>query len=85
MTRSDKYEKNENDIIEPFCGACLAIPLAFAGTGASAGAKVYGSKGNYKKQQKIKLIAIIINIVLLIISLILWWYFYIYKKCTSCR
>jgi hypothetical protein len=79
------YNKNRKyDLIEPFCGACLAIPLAFAG----AGSGVYGSSkshGSYKKQRKIQFISIVVNFILLIISLILWWFFYIHKKCTSCR
>jgi hypothetical protein len=83
MKQSNQFKKNKDDIVEPFCGACLAIPLAFAGAGAGA----YGSKskGNYKKQRNIKFISIIINLILLIISVILWWYFYIHKKCTACR
>ena len=31
-----KYRNGNNDVKESFCGACLAIPFAFAGVGASA-------------------------------------------------
>ena len=57
-----------NDIKEEFCGACMAIPFALTGIGAS----VYGStsKGKYKKQQKIKKYILIGGIILTLISII---------------
>jgi Na+-driven multidrug efflux pump len=71
----------KEEIKEEFCGACLAVPLAFAGVGASA----YGStsKGKYKSQQKIKKYMLIGGIILTVISIIVAWWFL--KKCKSCR
>lgn len=76
-----QYKKGE--VIEPFCGACLAIPLAFVGIGASA----YGtnSRGTYRQKKKIMFISLIIGIILTPLALFVWWYFYIYKKCATCR
>ena len=68
-----------NSIKEDFCGACLAIPLAFAGVGASA----YGtssSRGKYKKQ---KLIILISGIVSIVISLVIAIYYM--STCSNCR
>jgi hypothetical protein len=78
-----EYKKDNEDIIEPFCGACLAIPLAFVGIGASA----YGtnSRGSHKKKKKIMKISLIGGIFMTLLSAFLWWYFYMYKKCTECR
>jgi ABC-type proline/glycine betaine transport system permease subunit len=64
---------------EEFCGACAAIPFAFAGVGASA----YGSssRGNHKNQKKIALWGGIISV---IISVLIAVYYLWIKKCTDC-
>ena len=75
-----EYKQSDQNVIEGFCGACLAVPLAFAGVGASA----YGSssRGKHKKQKKIALWAGIISIVISL--LIAVWYLY-FSKCTDCK
>lgn len=73
--------KHNENVIEEFCGACLAVPLAFAGVGASA----YGtdsSRGKHKQQKKIALWVGIISIVISL--LIAVWYLY-FSKCTNCK
>jgi Na+-driven multidrug efflux pump len=72
-------EKGNKDVVEGFCGACLAIPFAFAGVGASA----YGasSRGKHKKQKKIALWGGIITIV---ISVLIAVYYLWIKKCVDC-
>lgn len=74
-----KYKINNEDIVENWCGACLAIPLAFVGVGASA----YGSssRGKYKQQKKWSLYIGIFSVILSIIIAIYYLYF---KKCTDC-
>jgi hypothetical protein len=74
-----KHKKDGEDVREDWCGACLAIPFAFAGVGASA----YGasSRGKHKKQKKIALWGGIASIV--ISSLVIFYYVAI-KKCTDC-
>jgi hypothetical protein len=57
---------------ENFCGACLTIPLAFAGAGTAIGAE---------KKAKLKQWAIIFTIV----STLLTIYFVYYKKCKTCK
>lgn len=78
---NEKSLQKDKDVIEGFCGACLAVPLAFAGVGSSA----YGtssSRGNHKKQKKI---ALFIGVLSIIISLLIAvWYLY-FSKCTDCR
>lgn len=65
---------------ESFCGACLAVPLAFAGAGVSA----YGSKskGKHKKQKKI---IFWLGIVSVLISVMIAVYYMFIKKCDECR
>ena len=76
--------KNDNeDIKEPFCGACLAIPFAMAGVGASA----YGgsnSRGGHKKQKKWALWSLWGGIFVVIISIIIAIYYLRVKKCVDC-
>jgi hypothetical protein len=57
---------------ENFCGACLTIPLAFAGAGTAIGAE---------KKAKLKQWAIILTVV----SVILTIYFVYIKKCNTCK
>jgi hypothetical protein len=57
---------------ENFCGACLTIPLAFAGAGTAIGAE---------NKAKLKQWAIILTVV----SVILTIYFVYIKKCNTCK
>lgn len=75
-----KQHRTDNENVkEEFCGACLAIPFAFAGVGASA----YGasSRGHHKKQKKW---AIWGGIAVIIISILIAAYYLWIKKCTDC-
>lgn len=66
---------------ESFCGACLAVPLAFVGIGATS----YGSSSK-KKHKKTKKIALWTGIAVTIISLLIAiYYLWIKKDCTSCE
>ena len=73
-----KLKHDDKDVVEGFCGACLAIPIAFVGIGASA----YGcsSRGKYKKT---KAIALWSGIVVTVISIIIALYYYF--SCSNCR
>jgi uncharacterized membrane protein YjfL (UPF0719 family) len=74
----NKYNKIENTK-EEFCGACLAVPMALVGAGASvAGAN---QKGTHKKMKKYMLWGGILTI---IISILIAVYFISIKKCNSC-
>lgn len=73
-----KTLKDSDDTKEEFCGACLAVPLAFAGVGASA----YGtsSRNSHKKSKQIALWGGIITIIISIIITI-----YYLSTCSECR
>jgi hypothetical protein len=75
--RKDKEDKE--DVIEEFCGACLAIPFAFAGVGVST----YGasSRGKHKSQKNI---ALWVGIVTILVSIMVAVYYIWIKKCTDC-
>lgn len=68
---------NNKDIVEGFCPACLAVPLAVAGMSASAYG--YSSRDEYKKKKKITMIGVIITL----ISLIIMAYYY-FSSCSEC-
>jgi cbb3-type cytochrome oxidase subunit 3 len=72
-----KYKNGNKDIKESFCGACIAIPFAFVGVGASA----YGasSRGKYKKQKKWALWG---GIAVTLISIAIVVYYA--RTCTDC-
>ena len=70
-----------NDTIEKFCGACLAVPLAFAGVGSAA----FGSSGSKKSHKTQKRVALWIGIVTVVISLLIAIYYIWISKCTNCR
>lgn len=72
--------KNHEDVKESFCGACLAVPLAFAGVGASA----YGadSKSKHKNNKKIMLW---VGIITIIISLFIAIYYMFLSGCKNCK
>ena len=71
------YTKNGEDVIEGFCGACVAIPLAFAGVGVGA----YGasSRKKYKHGKKIAVIGFFISFLSLIVTV------YYLNTCNNCR
>jgi hypothetical protein len=71
------YIKNGEDVIEGFCGACFAIPLAFAGVGVGA----YGinSRKKYKHGKKMAVIGFLISFLSLIVTL------YYFSTCSNCR
>ena len=74
-----QFRQGNEDVKEEFCGLCLAVPLAFAGVGASA----YGagsSRGKYKTQKKI---ALYTGITAVVISLIIAAYYFF--SCKTCR
>lgn len=75
----EQYKNGNEDVIENFCGACLAIPLAFAGIGASA----YGSssRGAYQQQKKWALWS---GITITLISILVAIYYLFIKKCVDC-
>ena len=63
-------------IKEDFCGACLAIPLAFAGVGVTS----YGnSQKKYKYGKKIVLGGLVFTFISLIVAI------YFYFKFNNCR
>ena len=79
MLHKEKWKKDNQDIKEDFCMACMAVPLAFAGVGASA----YGannSRGSHKRSKKIALWGGVITIVLSLIIAI-----YYMTSCKTCR
>jgi cation transporter-like permease len=77
-----KYKRDNKDVKEFFCGACLAIPLAFAGIGAGA----YGasSRGSYKKKKKVLLYSVIASIIFFLLAAGVFIYFFWIKKCVDC-
>ena len=77
-----KQKKEDEDVIEPFCAACIALPLAFVGVSASA----YGasSRGSHKKQKKIQKWSLWGGIILAIISIIVTIYTFFIAKCVDC-
>jgi hypothetical protein len=62
----------QSDIKENFCGACLTIPLAFAGAGTAFGAE---------NKAKLKQWAIVITIVSVLFTIYFIWI----RKCKTCR
>lgn len=79
-SKRKNIDYNDNkDIVEPFCGACLAVPLAFTGVGAS----MYGSgKGTHKKR---KSVIFWIGIVTAVISILIAFYYLFLSNCSDCR
>jgi hypothetical protein len=70
-------EKTKDGVKEEFCGACLAIPLALAGAGAST----VGSGGKHKNKRRIILW---VGIATVILSLVIGVYYLWIKKCSEC-
>lgn len=79
-TNTTKEYTNENgDVKEGFCGACVAVPLAMIGAGASA----YGS-GNGSHDQT-KTIVFWAGVATVIISTLVAIYFLFIKDCKDCK
>jgi hypothetical protein len=73
-------EQNEYDVKEDFCGACIAAPLAIAGSGVI----FYNSKNNSRKTYKLqKKISLWVAIILIIISLSIAFYYT--QSCDECK
>lgn len=71
----DSKNKKE-DVVENFCGACLAVPIALAGAGTAG----LSAKGTHSKTKKIMLgVGISITIIGLIIGIVFL------VKCKKCR
>jgi hypothetical protein len=74
--------RDDKEINEGFCGACISIPVALAGAGI-AGYGATGSKKRYKTQKKI---AFWSGLVVVLISLsIAVYYMWIKKDCVGCH
>ena len=71
--------KNNGDVRENFCGACLAVPMAFVGVGATA----YGADGSKGKHKDLKKTMLIVGILSILISAAVAIYFL--KFCKKCR
>ena len=69
-----------NETKENFCGACLAIPLALVGAGASTAGMQ--QKGAHKKRKEILLK---VGLASLVVSIGLLVYFLVIRKCKDCR
>jgi len=72
-------DQQSEQIKEPFCGACVAVPFALLGAGTAA----LGSqkKGSYQKYRKIMLWGgIIVTIVSILIAL---WFMRSCKTCSA--
>jgi len=65
---------------ENFCGACLAVPLAFVGAGVA-----YGSAGSKKKHKQTKKIVFWVGIAVTVLSLAVAIYYLWIKKCDDCE
>ena len=60
-------------IKENFCGACIALPIAFLGAGSST----LGSKSKHRK--KVLLISLIVTVISAFVTL------YFLMSCKTCR
>jgi hypothetical protein len=68
---------------EEFCGSCVVVPLAFAGSGLT----LYGTSNTTGSTKKYKKIILISGVVSIIIGLLMY-YVAIRKKCNygnTCR
>jgi hypothetical protein len=71
------YKEGDGDVVEGFCGACLAIPFAFAGIGMGA----YGAntRKKHKHGKKMAFWGFLIGFISLIVTL------YFFFTCSTCR
>jgi uncharacterized membrane protein YjfL (UPF0719 family) len=75
-TENWKKYKNNKDVNEEFCGACLAIPVALTGLGVGT----YGSTSKkHKNSKKMAFWGFLIGGIALIITLIF------YFRCSTCH
>jgi hypothetical protein len=72
LKREEELRLKNGELKENFCGACLTIPLAFAGAGTAFGAE---------SKAKLKQWAIFITI----ISILFTVYFIWIRKCKTCQ
>jgi hypothetical protein len=72
------FQKQKEEIKEPFCGACVAGVAALAGAGAVGGS-------NKVEDKKTKDIVFWIGAGITLISIIILIYLLCFKKCKSCR
>ena len=77
LIKQKVYNIINMDTKEEFCGACLAIPFAIAGTGAS----IYGSKSKGTQRTK-KRILLWGGLVTTMISVLIIIYFV--RTCSDC-
>ena len=79
MSERKSFQLDEHrEVKEDFCGACLAIPMAFIGAGAAGVGAI--KKGNHKRTKNILLWGgIFLTVVSLIITII-----YL-RNCKNCR
>jgi hypothetical protein len=79
MNRTNR--KDEDQVKEDFCPACLVVPLAFAGAGAAAAGGTMSNK--HKKWKK----ALLISGVLTILLCIAFGVYYLMNKdnCQECK
>jgi hypothetical protein len=68
---------------ENFCGACLAVPLIFAGGGLAAAGGL--SDAEKKEAKKKRMYTIWFGIITTILSIIAYVYFRYYAGCTECQ
>jgi hypothetical protein len=81
MHKNDwKVLENDQEIREDFCGACVAAPLALAGSGFIFYNSKNSSRKNYKLQKKI---SIWVGVIMIIISLAIAFYYL--KSCDRCK
>jgi hypothetical protein len=72
-------DRKKEPVKEDFCGACLAIPLALVGAGASTvGA---GEKGKHKTRRNVLLWG---GISAIILSVLIGIYYLWIKNCSEC-
>ena len=72
--------EEQGQIVEPFCGACIAAPIALMGVGATAWGGT--SKDKHKTWKKVMFWSGIATVVTSIGVII---YFLFIRKCSDCR
>jgi hypothetical protein len=70
-------------IKENFCGACLAVPLIFAGGGVAAAGSL--SDAEKEEAKKKKMYTIWFGVITTILSIIAYVYFRYFSGCKECQ
>ena len=70
-----KKDDKDSDVKEPFCGACVSLPLALAGP--------FGVGMSAKSHRKNKKTMFIISLIIALVGLAIGIYYY--KNCKNCR